>query len=118
MTGIERFLSAHIRSLNALETLLFLRGHADRPWRSEELAQALRSNAESLEQTLARFAAHGLLTQEANGYRYAPEPADDQALAELDRMLKERPFALMTLILAAPNENLRSFSDAFSLRKD
>jgi hypothetical protein len=116
----ERFIRRHIRSMSALELLLHLRANADESWTPSRLAQTLRGNTAAMVGMLDDFAGHGLaVKQDGDAFRYAGGDAgNDAALAEIEEMLKTQPFALMEMILNAPSENLKSFSDAFRLRKD
>lgn len=116
----ERFIRRYIRSMSALELLLHLRSHTAEAWTAARLAQALRGNTVAMAGMLDDFAGAGLLARDSvDAWRYAPGSAeDDAALDEIETMLKSQPFVLMELILAAPNESLKSFSDAFRLRKD
>lgn len=116
---VERFIRRHIRSMSALELLLYLREHADADTDAARLAAALRGNAAALAGMLAFFKSRGLLAENAPGmFRYLPGSAGDEAvLTELARDFRERPVALMDIILAAPSDTIRSFADAFRLKE-
>jgi len=99
-----RFLQANLPSVEAAEALLALAGHL--PAMSE--ADAAKH--------LSAFRSSGLL-DEAGHYG----PADPALRAHVDTLAqayRERPVTLIRIIYALRDGKIRSFADAFRLRKD
>jgi hypothetical protein len=119
--ALESFVAEHVRSVAALEVLLLLRATRPRAWSAAVLAAELRIDAHFAEGRLAELARAGLV-EAAGGeatYRYAPEPAERDALVEqLDLAYAERRVSVVTLIYAAPRDQARAFADAFRMRKE
>ena len=109
-----------IKSAWALELLLFIRRGETRAWTVAELAAELRSNQSLTTDILASFKKAQLVIEEpAGSFRYTPATAElSDAVRQLDEIYAERPFTLIKEIISAPNDKIRSFVEAFKLRKD
>lgn len=114
----ERFIGRNIRSMSALETLLYMRDHASSGSSVQQVAQALRGNTAAMQELLSSYTSRKLLVEDPPGlFCYRPEaPEDETILAELAQVFRQRPVALMDAILAAPSDKIRSFSDAFRIK--
>ena len=111
------FIKAAVGSVWALELLLFMRGHPDRAWRSQELARELRSNQRLASGALATFEAAGLLARRDEGYAYAPAaPGLDTLAGRLADTYRERPVAVVNAIVSARSDGIQGFADAFRLK--
>ena len=117
-----RFLQETIPAVDAAELLLLA---ADRPdtWAgAPELAERLRPKSPMTQDEARRylevFAARGLLDTDAGRVRF--RPASD-ALAKHVRTLaqayEERPVTLVRVIYALKDAKIRTFAEAFRLRK-
>jgi hypothetical protein len=117
---VTEFLRSSVKSVWALEALLFVRRRAERAWTVDALVTELRSSSMVVSDLLGGFVASGLVRDEGEaGYRYAPaNPALDYAVAQVEKAYAERPIAVTKAILSAPNDKIQSFADAFRLRKD
>jgi hypothetical protein len=118
-----RFLQTTIPAVDAAELLLLV---ADRPdvWASPaELAERLRPKAQMTEDEARRhlevFAARGLLEAGTEGrLRYKPESDElAQHVRTLAQAYEERPVTLVRVIYALKDAKIRTFADAFRLRK-
>lgn len=107
-------------SVWALELLLLLRRHSGQHWRPDELVGELRSSDAVVAESIDRLLAAGLvLVQEDGAVLYAPaSEAQDALLRQLEEEYRKRPAAIRRLIVQRPAEKLRSFSDAFKLKRD
>ena len=114
----NRFIGRHIRSMNSLELLLYMRDHADAGISARQVTEALRGNAAAMADMLTFFKSHELLAEDAPGmFHYRPRTPDDETvLAELAWLFRQRPVALMDAILASPSDKIRSFADAFRIK--
>lgn len=116
--AVERFIATHIESVEQLEVLLLLRGAADKDWTPREVARALVTNAESARNWLERMAAAGLLSTSDGSFRYAPPTAEvEQAVDGLAESYAKYRVTVIGLIFSKPGERVRSFSDAFRIRR-
>lgn len=122
-TDIEHFIATNIKSVAELEAVLLLRDTAERYWTAADVGQALYSSPEVTASQLAELSKRGLLALSHNGevdvYRYLPaRPEIDQHMTTLAKLYKQRPVSVITAIYAEPTDTVRTFADAFRLRKD
>ena len=91
----------------------------ERIWEPVDLVQELRSSEIIVESSIAELVAAGLIVVETAGrVRYRQASAVQDALVrELDEEYGTRPGAIRRMIVQNPTEKLRSFSDAFRLKK-
>ncbi|MFO1061188.1 MAG: hypothetical protein U1E53_34085 [Dongiaceae bacterium] len=116
---LEHFIRTTIRSVWALELLLLLAGEPDRAWTEDEANRALRGSTGLVRSTLAALVQAGLLALEGDAYRFRPAtPELRRSVEQLAEAHAARPLAVVRAILDAPNERIRSFADAFRVRKD
>jgi hypothetical protein len=122
---VERFIQDHIQSVEQLEVLLLLSSAPDKEWTATEVSQNLYRQPESIESRLDDLHARGLLLVRPNaeqpekGPRYHINTAsrDLQTIKELEVAYRVRKDAVIRLIFAKPQDNLRVFSDAFRIRR-
>lgn len=117
-----RFLQTTVPSVDAAELLLFLQRESSRAWSIAELAAALRPAAlteADVSRYVERFLGRGLVLQEADK-RVQYHPGSEE-LADFVRTLlqaySERPVTLIRVIYALRDSKIRSFADAFKLRR-
>jgi hypothetical protein len=118
-----RFLQNSVTTVDAAELLLALATEPQRAWQPNELAQKLRPATLLGEADVARYLEHFqsvALVAVAGDGRYQYRPVDG-ALAEHVAMLaqayKERPVTLFRVIYALRDLKIKSFADAFKLRR-
>ncbi len=116
------FIASHVESVMQLEVLLLLSGQRGRARTPAELAQDLRIDPAWVEAQLKAMAGKGLLETTDGSppdYRYAPRtPELDAAVADLAKAYADRRVTVIGLIFSKPVDKIRSFADAFRLRKD
>ena len=102
-----------------MELLLRLQKSREQVWDPEELVRELRASASVVKDGLSTLEAAGLAAHDGAGlWRYAPaSEAFDRLTTELATVYRERPTAV-TQALFARTDRLRSFADAFRLRKE
>jgi hypothetical protein len=117
---VVAFLRDHIDSLEQLEVLLLLRNQPDKQWTPVEVSRTLSSNPASVVERLAQFAAKGFLaTSEVKGtYQYCVQPELDQVIGEVADAYALYPVRIIGLIFSKPIDKIRTFADAFKLRKE
>ena len=115
---VLEFVQKSIKSLWALEMLLLLRRERQRAWAAGSLVRELRSSDSAVAEALAGLRNAGFVTASPDGtYRYEPaSPQLEDVAARIERLYAERPLTMAKVIMSAPNEKLRIFSDAFRLK--
>jgi DNA-binding MarR family transcriptional regulator len=119
---VRTFLADHIDSVLELELLLLLRAHAQPSWTGAELAGELKIDRSWAAEQLAKFATRGILSRSDDAdprYRYAPAtPALDAIVAAVADAYASHRVTMIGLIFSKPTSTLKSFADAFRIRKD
>lgn len=115
---LQTFVRATIRTVWSLELLILVRADRSRSWTEAELVHDLRASKTSVDQALTAFETAGLIVREQGGeISYSPvTPLLDQMCERLATVYRERPMAVVDAIMAAPDERLRTFADAFRLK--
>ncbi len=120
--GVRWFILHHINSVEQLEILLLLHGHPGRAWSADAVARELRiapaSAGERLEDMVRDrlFVRQGVSPKE---YRYGPENMKlDDAVRGLAAEYVKRRVTVINSIYSKPIDKIRTFADAFRLRKD
>jgi hypothetical protein len=118
---VRRFIVDHVDSVEQLEILLLLHQHPGRTWDAEAVARELRISALSAGDRLEDMRRVGLLVRvegRPGGFRYAPEtPGLEDAVSGLATAYAERRVTVINLIFSKPVDKIRTFADAFRLRK-
>jgi hypothetical protein len=117
---VKQFIASCVRSVWALELLLLLRRDDRRAWSVEDLTTELRSSTFVVADVLATFRQAGLVAQDPDGkFRYAPAASHlDRAVEQIASAYAIKPLAVSKEILASGNDKIRTFADAFRLKKD
>ena len=120
--AVRAFIAQNIDSAELLETLLLVHSAPEREWTPEDVARSIytvpASAIRRLEQLVSMRLAHS--NDEAHpAYRYAPGSAAlaDQVTA-LAAAYRANRVGVIKLVHASPPDPLRSFADAFKLRKN
>jgi DNA-binding MarR family transcriptional regulator len=111
-----------IPTLDAAELLLLLAQHRDRPYSVRAIIEAMKPTAVSestARRYLQQFESRGLVSPcENESYQYAAvTPELEAAVRALTRVYNERPVTLVRMIYSLKDEKIRSFADAFRLKK-
>lgn len=120
--AVRRLIADHIDSVEQLEILLLLHQHPERSWTAESVARELRVSPLSAGDRLKDMGRASILSkvQGTEGeYRYAPESQQlAEAVAGLATAYAERRVTVINLIFSKPVDKIRTFADAFRLRRD
>jgi hypothetical protein len=115
---VREFIIRHIDTVSELEALLILRASPGDTWDIGRIAARVYTSEREIAQVLERFAAEGFLERDGETYRYqCKDPDVDRTIGELARSYASHLIAVTNMIHSKPR-NMRSFSDAFRLRKD
>jgi hypothetical protein len=116
------FVRSCVPNPQAAAVLVFLEGHAGRPWDAGAILNELRSTTwidrPEIERCLELFVAHDLVTRDGmGGVRFEPRGyLKETHVRTLAQAYQERPVTLVQLIYALRDDNIRSFADAFRIR--
>lgn len=118
-----QFLQASVPAVEAAELLLLLRREPSRAWTLAEAVAALGTSVSLTEDEAARHVealqASGLVTldpERRTQYRPASERLAAH-VATLEKVYRERPVTLIRVIYGLRDSKIRSFADAFKLRR-
>jgi len=117
---VERFVADHFDSLERLEILLLLRSHRLRDFAPAEVTAELRLGPASASDQLRELVARGFVAGggEPPKYRYAPDSSEKERVTnELARCYADRRVTVIKQIFSPRSDPVRSFADAFKLRR-
>ncbi len=118
---VRRFLDRAIESVDQLEILRLLGEEPGREWSAGELAAAVQTSTAATVGHLTALHGRGLLHAEARGpdtfSRHGPAADRAEILGRLLQAYRERPVSMIKYVYARANDPLRTFADAFRLRR-
>ena len=117
-----QFLQSAVPAVEAAERLLLLRRESARAWSVAAIGAALAPGVSLREEEAAgyveAFQARGILELDAERrVRYQPAAPAAGHVATLERVYRERPVTLIRVIYGLRDSKIRSFADAFRLRR-
>lgn len=117
---VKAFLIERVHSLLTLDLLLLMRADPARSWSLSDLSRELRCGQDWLDAELPALVNQGLLLEAEPGrFRYnKSSTAADSILAWLADSYPQWRFSIIQAIYGEPTDPVRSFADAFRLRKD
>jgi hypothetical protein len=117
----QRFIAEFIHSAEQLDVLLLLHSHPDRDFTSAEVSQRVYTVPAAATLRLEELVAAGLLASDRAPdprYRYAPaSPRVAERVDTLAAAYRADRVAVIRLIFQAPADPVRSFADAFRLKR-
>jgi hypothetical protein len=120
--AVERFLDSFADSAEQLQIMLLMRAEPTREWTAGELAAAAFSVPQSVQVRLERLRALGfaaLASHDPPRFRWAvPDEETARTVNEVELAYRTNRVAVVNRIYARPADPLRSFADAFKLRRD
>jgi hypothetical protein len=115
---VRMFLHNEIKSTWALDLLLAMKAAPARAWAADDLVAELRGSRVIVSDCLSRLVSVGVVAEDGGAYRYNSTSPHDRVVSQLVKIYAERPIAVIREILAAPNDKIQSFVEAFRLKKD
>ena len=120
---VRRLIQDSIPTLEALEIVLLLARDPGRDWQARALPPLLHPGVvteQSVAEYLRVLAEQGLVTMRGDSFVYQPRSPDLQRAVEgLILAYHQRPVTLIrTLYAGADRKQIRSFAEAFRLRKE
>lgn len=117
---LKAFLEQRLSSLDQIQVVMLLRADPTRSWIAPEVAAVLGTAPETAAMRLFLLASGGLIAFEPSAiprYRYASVDGETNSmLQELTDVLATNRDAVMAA-LELPRDPIRSFSDAFKLKR-
>lgn len=118
---LRDFIVNEVGSIAQLELLLLLHQDAQKDWTAEQAAKALYTAVDATAALLEAFRTRGyVVLKDGQPHRYQfanRSPEQTQLMRDLASLYQTRRVTVINLIYAGPEEKLRSFADAFRLRK-
>jgi hypothetical protein len=116
------FLQANVPSVEAAELLLLFERNRDVQWTTADAAKAVGGtlSQQDASRYIDQFSARGLVQLTADRrVRYRPASEEGETMVRtLAQAYRERPVTLIRVIYALRDSKVKSFADAFRLRKD
>ena len=117
----QSFIADHVTSAEQLEVLLLLHGNPGTDFTAAEVSQRVYTVPAAATLRLEELVAAGLLQSDRASdprYRYAPQSARlGERVDALARAYRADRVGVIRFIFAKPVDPLRSFADAFRLKK-
>jgi hypothetical protein len=112
----KAFIRAAVRSVWALELLLFLRAHVGQTWDVKALTRELRAAEPLIQEMIGIFRAVGVIGGEE--IRYAPATEQiDGIVCEIADEYTRRPISAIKEIYALETSKIQDFANAFRIKK-
>jgi DNA-binding MarR family transcriptional regulator len=120
---IRRFLDGNIETIDQLEVLRILGEKPDREWTAAELAAEVQAKPQVVATHVVALQGRGLLTAQQRGAdlvaRHGARTPELQTLVgRLLQLYRERPVTMIKMVYERAKDPLRTFADAFRLRKE
>lgn len=119
--GVRSFIRECVPNVDAIELLLAMAEHPERAFGIRDLFTKVHGTdapETMLRKYLASFERFGVISQQNDGYRFAPANSEMESVVRtLARLYTERPVTLVRLIYALRAERIHAFADAFKLKK-
>lgn len=118
-TEIQHFISFHIKSVAELDALLLLYHQPGRQWNAEDLSKELRSNPSHAESLLQQFYRTGLVEKKTDTEYSLKSDLEYEMkiIGQIVHKYQTRRYSLINMIYQSPTEKIKTFADAFKLRK-
>jgi DNA-binding IclR family transcriptional regulator len=117
----EEFIEQAVDTIHQLEILMLLRRSPDRRWRVDHIAAELGMTTATVESSVSGLYVNGVLAMDdvnPAAYRYEPRSVALHAGVEsLAAAYETDPMPVLRAVLNKPPRSLRTFSDAFLLRR-
>ncbi len=119
---VKRFMEANIDSVDQLEILRVLGEDPHKEWNAADLAREAQTPPETIGPHLAALQARNLLAiqvRESGLFcRYGPgTPELEERMHRLLQVYRERPVTMIKLVYARARDPLKTFAEAFRLKK-
>lgn len=115
---VADFIRECIDRLETLDVLLLLQSARTRTWTVRQVSDEMRSSPLAVESALQTLHSRGLLGKDDDTFVFRPRNAElDEKTSRLAACYREKRTAVITIIFSRPNEAVRSFAEAFRIKK-
>lgn len=115
---VRDLIRTRVRTMDHVEVLMRLHEAAGNPVSAVELQRRVHLDDRAFAAVIADLVAAHLVSGDADGHRCDPAThTDRKALDALALAYHQQPLNLARLVYELPSEPLKSFSDAFRVRK-
>jgi hypothetical protein len=118
---LERFIRERLPSSEQIDIVLLLRADRERAWSAPEVTERLGTPPESTAMRLFLLASNGVVAFDGSGgiprYRHTTHAESDALIDELAAVYEATPDAVYAIVGTPARDPLRSFADAFKLKK-
>jgi hypothetical protein len=115
----KQLIARSIYSIEQLEIFLLLGKDARRLYTQVEIFRVIKTNEASIGRCLELFVRDGLATAQSDGhFQFVSDAKLLGVAAELAQAYRERSVAVIGLIYNKPDQQMRSFANAFRFRKE
>lgn len=120
---VKHFLEANIDSVDQLEILRILGEDRQKEWSAAKMASEVQTQPQAIGSHLTALHARGLIVFETRDgdlfCRYGPAtPELEDRVNQLLQVYRERPVTMIKLVYVRAREVLKTFADAFRLKKE
>lgn len=113
------FIRRYIHRLETLEVLALLQGTPGKAWSAREVSDELRSAPHGAATALATLVGHGLVARNEDRFSFRPASLElEQQTLRVLACYKEKRTGVIAAIFAGPSSAIRSFAEAFNIKKD
>jgi len=114
---VRVLLSRNLPSVDHVTVLVALHDSSGQAHSAESMSRIARVSQLQAAIVLDQLKTAGFASQSASGYTYEIQRHDPQVVDELAHMYNTRPVTLIRAIYDRPATPVRSFADAFRIRK-
>lgn len=115
---IRNFINAHIRSVGHLEVLFLLGDDPSKEWTAEMVSGELRTNPTYALAQLKELTQAGIISVKSGKYVCTTDPQILDQIYKLRNAYNVKRSTVINFIYDQPLEKIRSFAEAFKLKKD
>lgn len=119
---VRNLIAQFVKSVGHLETLLYLFNHRAQSFTALEVSRELRTNEAYASVQLIELSK--IIERTDDSFQYKGDARTDEVVRELAKASRERPHSVINYIYSSPAKSaavvdpIRSFADAFKLKKD
>jgi hypothetical protein len=115
---VVHFIRECIDRLETLDVLLLLQSARTRAWTIRQVSDEMRSSPLAVEGALQTLHSRGLLGKDGETFTFRPGNSElEEKTSRLAACYREKRTAVITTIFSKPNEAVRSFAEAFRIKK-
>ena len=117
---LQEFMKKYINSISLLEVLLMFKRDPERSWSANNISTEMRTNPSYASAQIAELVTLKLVVPATSdeAYRFNTDSPHSLVIAELEELYINRRPTIINFIYSPPIDSIRSFADAFKIKKD